>query len=100
MAEYIEREALLNRITSLIKEITPIEENRDMFYHDSGWNGAITAASIAVKNAPSEDVAPVRNGRWDKYGLCSYYGKHDFHDAYGEPYGSEYCPHCGAKMDG
>jgi hypothetical protein len=59
MAEYIEREALLNRVKTLTNRITPIEENRDMFYHDSGWNGAIVRARIEIGKIPAADVVEV-----------------------------------------
>lgn len=59
MAEYIEREALLNRLKTKVKRITPIEESRDMFYHDSGVNGALTRAMLEAENAPAADVVPV-----------------------------------------
>ena len=53
----------------------------------------------------SADVAPVRHGRWIEH-------KHFHHDHYidstyecseckvEEPFTSNYCPNCGAKMDG
>lgn len=59
MAEYIEREAVMKRIKAHIKQITPIEESRDMFFHDSGINGEATGAWLEVKNAPAADVVEV-----------------------------------------
>ena len=53
----------------------------------------------------TEDVAPVKHGRWIEH-------KHFHHDHYidstyecseckvEEPLTSDYCPNCGAKMDG
>lgn len=37
-----------------------------------------------------------RHGRWSFDGECSECGEFDVQD----PFGSAYCPHCGAKMDG
>ena len=115
MAEYIEREALLNRIAAHIKQITPIEENRDRFYHDSGRNGAITGAILEVQNLPAADVVPkvndaeggregglghVVHGRWEDTPIgtikCTLCGScYNMYKGF-----AKYCPHCGAKMDG
>ena len=63
------------------------------------------------KIMPAADVAPVRHGKWTpvKYNAhCSCgksYGTYHFlcsacnHIAYSQPYGLNYCPNCGAKMD-
>lgn len=59
MPIYIEREAILDKVAALVKRITPIEESRDMFYRDSGWNGAATGARLYVENAPAADVVEV-----------------------------------------
>lgn len=67
--EYIEREASLIRIRRLMKQITPIEESRDMFFHDSGINGAITGALLEVENIPAADVVEVVRCK-----DCKYYG--------------------------
>ena len=89
--EYIERGALLNEI----------EETRPL-----NWIG--TAAEITeqadydlfenlVKSQPIADVQEVRHGKWiissdGYYPYCSECRK--------EPKEiSEFCPHCGAKMD-
>ena len=83
MAEYIEREAL-----------------RDALYDAD----AITMSGVKILNQfPVADVAPVRHGRWVTHSdrpdslICSVckcgfdMWKHDPHN---------YCPNCGAKMDG
>ena len=83
MTEYIERKAI-----------------RDALYDAD----AITMSGVKILNQfPVADVAPVRHGRWGTHSdrpdslICSVcnYGfdmwKHDPHN---------YCPNCGAKMDG
>lgn len=109
MAEYIEREALLDMLKTLIKRIEPIEESRDMFFHDSGVNGAIMGAVLEVQKIPSADVAPVVHGRWieredfnfDTYYDCSACGESFcFIEGVPEENFYLYCPNCGARMDG
>ena len=60
-------------------------------------------ATLILREAPTIDVAPVKHGQWGTHSdrpdslICSVcnYGfdmwKHDPHN---------YCPNCGAKMDG
>lgn len=91
MADYIEREAALAAIR---ERCAPCGEGIE-----------------ALKSVPAADVAPVRHGKWTpvKYNAhCSCgksYGTYHFlcsacnHIAYSQPYGLNYCPNCGAKMD-
>lgn len=93
MAEYIEREALLDSICHEMCRIA--------------FCGATNCAFMAkVCSAPAADVAPVVRGRW-----VSVAGKRDricSRCLRNEPYKNadddaevfEFCPHCGAKMDG
>ena len=76
MAEYIDRKAL-----------------RDALYDAD----AITMNGVKILNQfPAADVAPVRHGRWKRYGRnlgeCSNCG-----EIVNIRY--NYCPNCGAKMD-
>ena len=78
MAEYIEREALVKRLKK--------EEC------DCEWLWTILCV-------PASDVEPVKHGHWIEcnYGLtfecseCKYPTEYNLTD---------YCPNCGAKMDG
>lgn len=95
MAEYTEREALLNSIC----------------YETCGiaFCGATNCAFIAkVCSAPAADVAPVVHGRWIGAPLCgndncrcSECGSwHNIHANLRGEIMQKYCPNCGAKMDG
>ena len=100
MAEYIEWEALDKKLTAAAVN----DENKNC----NTWSNAIGV----LYNLPAADVAPVVHGRWStvKYNAhCSCgksYGTHHFlcsvcnHIAYSQPYGLNFCPNCGAKMDG
>lgn len=59
--------------------------------------------SISDVRLPAADVAPVRHGHWineNFYTHCSACGKTAMYDKYEQEVESDYCPHCGAKMDG
>ena len=98
MAEYIEREALLQDIEDsvrfTVKTGTISPEMR-------GVNKIIDR----IKCAPVADVVPVRHGRWklvgaDRRGRGGEW-KCDGRDGCGKlyPHKCYYCPNCGAKMD-
>ena len=83
MAEYIEREALLEKMKN--------------------WHEKISLVAC-VNSMPAADVAPVRHGRWDRVipsksaakwsrkvscSVCHNAGYNHF----------KYCPNCGTKME-
>ena len=87
MAEYIEREAELREA-----------ESRIML-------GASAAAVYeSILDVPAADVAPVRHGKWewdteDIYRCSNCAQKSRVKEVMGRP-AWDYCPNCGAKMDG
>ena len=90
MTEYIERRAANDVVTDAI------------------WHGKRSMYDVAsaINSVPNADVAPVRHGRWEKQrGLysCSECGKTCPYDVQAdviEYWACNYCPNCGAKMDG
>ena len=86
MTEYIERKAI-----------------RDALYDAD----AITMSGVKILNQfPVADVAPVRHGRWVSVphklarvcSVCNRDEPYKFADIDADVY--DYCPSCGAKMDG
>ena len=93
MAEYIEREAVIDLITRRYE------------------NPEICTAEINA--IPAADVAPVVHGRWVQSGQCNHkpcrIRNTDKWTTYkcsvcgysnGRRFSSNYCPNCGARMDG
>ena len=92
MTEYIEREALLADIDAAM-------ENEGMGY--------VVGQTLKryVKRAPAADVAQVRHGRWLDVREKRLFGEHYFlcsncKSRNGLMIPFNYCPNCGAKMDG
>ena len=87
MAEYIDKEIAL----SLVQPDAPEDEKS---------TATIATAKKLVRSiiyrTPTADVAPVRHGRWKRYGKnlgeCSECGEIVSVRNY-------YCPNCGAQMD-
>ena len=101
MAEYIEREALMRRI----KEIHCAECDS---YHGVRCRACwIDDTLDYIDSEPAADVAPVRHGRWilerepDGKPYCFHCSvcDDDFHYI-GITVAYDYCPNCGAEMDG
>ena len=110
MAEYIEREAISEEIRKYYYKNPP------NFSYGEGFDRGLDRAQRAILDAPAADVAPVRHGRWickydQKYGVtyitCSRCRDIRSIDGCYEGINGEsifdqenYCPNCGAKMDG
>lgn len=101
MADYIDREALqklFNEVsTSLLRKNELAKDIEHMVR-------AFLMVTEMIQDAPAADVAPVVHGRWISYGIgygfcykcsaCGYIDGYPFNDRH------NYCPGCGAKMDG
>ena len=93
--EYIDKDELLFEMTNAF-----IPQDMDTCR-------AHSLAKKLIANAPTADVEPVRHGEWipnwggpfilgNYCSLCNHY--EDITIKHSE--GSNYCPNCGAKMDG
>lgn len=82
MAEYIDRDELYEQM------------------HAMGMGFDLIEALEMIENFPATDVAPVAHGKWiafhDEFCSCSLC-KYPVYAAWNQ---TNYCPHCGAKMDG
>ena len=102
MTEYIEREAISEEIRKYYYKNPPNSS------YEEGFDRGLDRAQRAILDAPAADVAPVRHGRWvdnhctacgmmpmgdEMWKLC------DFEPPRFEKF-MDYCPNCGAKMDG
>lgn len=93
MAEYIEREAILNRLNKVHMDNRPF---------DAGVQFGVDHAISCVIEAPSADVAPVVHCKFvkseyhDDRLVCTACG----FDNKGWLRFCNYCPNCGAKKDG
>lgn len=93
MGECIEREATIKRI----KEVYCVGCNS---YNGVRCRACGTGDAIdMIEDAPAADVAPVVHGRWvfggDGCVICSKCNEEESNNNH-----RNFCPHCGAKMDG
>ena len=104
MAEYIEREALTERLHQIARS----------FLTDGTIQNAVSAGAVigcieVIDEFPAADVAEVKHGEWiDKptgaYGRwqswCSACGKHSGIGGITSNQHKPFCPNCGADMRG
>lgn len=116
MAEYIERK----RIYAAISRLIITKSAADFTHYEEGRDDAISDVLKTIEKLPAADVRPERHGKWIADDVESSDGTYA---AYIEAHCSEcnfalgfesgeygwyigdripfdYCPHCGAKMDG
>ena len=85
MAEYIDRQEVIETVAFYIEDADSIDH-----------------ALNSIKSIPSADVAPVVHGKWEEDIQCSECGWYMEDDVTISPMMVffDYCPNCGAKMDG
>ena len=98
MAEYIEREAISEEIRKYYYKNPPNSS------YGEGFDRGLDRAQRAILDAPAADVATVRHGRWnDGDPYCPICRKDKFRGLDADIWSDwkpDYCPNCGAKMDG
>lgn len=93
MAEYIKRESAIDAVLDVFYDTTDIDLSGEKL-------------EAAILNVQSADVVPVVHGRWISVPhklarVCSVCNRDEppkFADIDAEVY--DYCPNCGARMDG
>ena len=98
MAEYIEREALMRRI----KEIHCAECDS---YHGVRCRACWVVDTLNyIDSEPAADVSEAVHGKWENGNpICPVCGGNKFRDLDADiwcDWQPNYCPNCGAKMDG
>lgn len=98
----IDADALMEKFAVVVEP-----SNNSDFARVPTWNNAVSL----VEETPTLDVVPVRHGKWVqrfikiggqvfKHGMqCSVCAEPALDDE-GDDYLTNYCPNCGAKMDG
>lgn len=108
MAEFIERKKVFADISRLLIDGAILPDYED------GINRATIDALNIIEKAPVADVLPGSHGYWipifenaadEKRGVamkykCSECGNTAKDETYSHAMDYEFCPHCGAKMDG
>lgn len=100
MAEYIDREATVGLLENKYQDMSAMPA--------SYYAGFQYALNMLKQISSAADVQQVVHGEWDDYGAgvcCSICGISLFHqdenNNWGiEPSKFEFCPNCGARMDG
>ena len=92
MAKYLDSGALQAALVR--KQCGPANQR-----YTDGWNDCLLRVKSMVSKAPAADVAPVVHGRWvfggDGCVICSECNEEESNNNH-----RNYCPNCGAKMDG
>lgn len=112
MAEYIKREAVINRIKEYAADVYGVDLDDPLQFAGITGNGVdedicegLHEATEVINNIPAADVAPVVHGDWKGYfPHCSVCGEEalsrDNGTLHGAYFLTDYCSNCGAKMDG
>jgi hypothetical protein len=100
MAEYIEKHKAVNLLTSLENEFQQFKPFKGF---ENAMYRKLCETEIAIGQLPAADVVPVVHGWWNATETCSLCGEKSTEglDATTWNYWlPNYCPHCGARMDG
>lgn len=112
MSDYIDRDLLLAEIKELKKSpwYNGCGENYERIIRSDAIGVVV---DLCIKSAPAVDVQKIKHGEWTKddsgscyCSACGWYADYDYdYVTYVTNNGLgngdfNYCPHCGAKMDG
>lgn len=109
MAEYMKREAVINRIKEYAADVYGVDLDDPLQFAGNSraenFCEGLYEATELVDDITAADVAPVLHGDWKGYfPHCSVCGEEalsrDNGTLHGAYFLTDYCPNCGAKMDG
>ena len=96
MKDLISREALLQRIGEKLNVLRGCNDFKE------AWG--MRYAMVMIQNAPAVDAVEVKHGRWKNKQTNSIFTWHLECSVcgadYNTPVGYNYCPNCGARMQG
>ena len=96
MTEYVSKETLQAKLNR--KKAEPANKR-----YTEGWNDAVLMVKSMIHSEKAADVAPVRHGRWNADETCPFCGEKSTEGLDAEKWNywfPDFCPNCGAKMDG
>ena len=100
MAEYINRELLKERFR---KRLIWLKKDIHNEYSIALYDGCKYDTNL-IDEIPAADVAPIVHGRWEEAsdgdGIVCPFCRTDFCTIIYDTEYFNYCPNCGAKMDG
>jgi hypothetical protein len=115
MDEYVSREAVFQVVHGIARGIANRDtealkaKNMKAFYMVKGAKEILDSVDTDLCYIPATSVQPVKSERWEyskkEYGECAWYfcafcdepAEQLYND---EPLLSEFCPNCGARMEG
>lgn len=101
MAEYIDKEVLIADLEE--RYCKPCESDKKDYYHAKCMVCWVDALIGEIDRAPAADVAPVMHGEWEYIGtdkMGNVFRCSNCANRIGLDKETDYCPNCGAKMDG
>lgn len=91
-------------MTEYIKREYAVDAVADVYYNTPDINLSHEKFEAAILKIQADDVAPVRHGRWEEAsdgdGIVCPFCRTDFCTIIYDTEHFNYCPNCGAKMDG
>lgn len=91
-------------MTEYIKREYAVDAVADVYYNTPDINLSCEKFEEAILKIQADDVAPVRHGRWEEAsdgdGIVCPFCRTDFCTIIYDTEHFNYCPNCGAKLDG
>ncbi len=101
MAEYIDKEVLIADLEE--RYCKPCESEKKDYNHTKCRVCWVDDLIGEIDSAPAADVAPVMHGEWEYIGtdkMGNVFRCSNCANRIGLDKETDYCPNCGAKMDG